>query len=235
MAVTNRITRNAATPALQLVRGGTENANPSHGRTSAAPNDHSGMAGKLCGVATVGEARRTGTGVSVRTDGGRGAQTCGGCANASAGASTQVCASRVIDGVGRSVTARAHAASRELREKFAMALEHAELLTVPECEILLAIAEQGFTVRALARVSGRSERDIRRTLRSVAARADAPLFRFVVKTRKGMPPRLRAVAEAIVFRGASLREAGKELGLTVWAVRQHRDRLVTRFVTREQT
>ena len=144
-------------------------------------------------------------------------------------------AARVIEGVQRAVIARAAAASRELREKLGMALEHAELLTAAECEILLAIAEQGFTVRALARVSGRSERDIRRTLCEVAARADAPLFRFVVKTRRGMPPRVRAVAEAVVLRGGSLRGAAAELGLTVWAVRQSRDKLLARFVTREQT
>ena len=145
----------------------------------------------------------------------------------------QLGASRVIEGVSRAATARARAASRELRDKLAMALEYAEHLAVPECDILHAIAEQGFTVKALARISGRSERDIRRTLTSVAARADAPLFRFVVKTRMAMPPRLRAVAEAIVLRGASLRQAAAELGLTVWAVRMHRDKLLSRFVTRE--
>ncbi len=143
-------------------------------------------------------------------------------------------ASRVGEGVRRATTARTFAASRELRVKLAMALEHAELLAEPEGEILHAIAELGFTVQALARVSGRSERDIRRTLKGVAVRVDAPLFRFVAKTRMAMPPRLRAVAEAIVLRGASLRQAAAELGLTVWVVRMHRDKLLSRFVTRPQ-
>jgi hypothetical protein len=45
---------------------------------------------------------------------------------------------------------------------------------------------------------------------------------------------MRAVAEAVVLRGASLREAAVELGVTLWAVRQQRDKLLARFVYRAE-
>lgn len=118
-----------------------------------------------------------------------------------------------------------------LAERLKPALEHVELLAPAERTVLEAVIRSGLSFSVLQQLTGQSIRAVRTTLRNAAQRASSDLFAFVATHRHAMPPMRRAVAEAMVLRGMSLRAIAAELNVSLWTVRTQRQRVLNQYLS----
>jgi DNA-binding CsgD family transcriptional regulator len=72
-------------------------------------------------------------------------------------------------------------------------------------------------------------RSIRRRIRRLAQRIMSPRFVFVMRHRDTWPATRRRVAELCILQGHSLRDASKELGITLHTVRRHHEAIQALF------
>lgn len=99
----------------------------------------------------------------------------------------------------------------------------AEGLGEADRALVLAAYRDGKRAVELAPLVGQGPRQIRRRLRGLVERLMSREYACVLSRRERWTPIRRRVADACVLRGRSLRVAARELGMSLHAVRRHRD------------
>jgi len=106
----------------------------------------------------------------------------------------------------------------ELEELMRLAIH----LNTPDRDLLAAVYNDGIPLRRIGRILGiRSQATLARRVRRALDRLTNPLFRQVLGARNHWPAERRAVAELVLLRGVTNRQAADELGLSLHRVRQH--------------
>jgi DNA-directed RNA polymerase specialized sigma24 family protein len=105
----------------------------------------------------------------------------------------------------------------------------AYLLNSTDRAFLLAAFDDGRSAADLGRLTGVSPRSVRRRLRRLADRVLSSRFLFVGKAMHRWPPTRRRVAEAVVLRGLSMRQAAQEMKISVYVVRAHMNAINAMF------
>jgi hypothetical protein len=108
-------------------------------------------------------------------------------------------------------------------------LERAAILAPAERHLLEATFHDGLSCALLAAQLGREPRGLRREVRALTRRVLDPRFAFVAALAPRWRPTRRRVAEAVFLRGLSLRKAARELGMSLYSVRLHRDAVQSVF------
>jgi len=109
------------------------------------------------------------------------------------------------------------------RRQTEVLVQRAAWLRGDERAMVEAVYGEGRSCADLARLLGVPADTVRRRVRRAARRAASGLFGFVVTHREAWSPTRRRVATRCVLRGATLREAAADLGLSLHAVRKHWD------------
>jgi transposase len=99
----------------------------------------------------------------------------------------------------------------------------AEWLEPGEREITLAFFDRGLNAAQIGMMIREEPRIVRKRLRQIISRLEDPRCAYVVAHRNAWTARRRAIAEDLFIRGRSMREISKERGLSLHAVRKHRD------------
>lgn len=107
---------------------------------------------------------------------------------------------------------------RELAEE---AVRRSEWLATDEQALIRAVFRNGQSAAQVARLIGVEPRQVRRRMHRIIKRVMAPAFMLVVQHRDQWTGTRRRVAEACFVRGASIREAAAELGVSLHTVRVH--------------
>ncbi len=76
---------------------------------------------------------------------------------------------------------------------------------------------------------GRDARGVRREVRGITRRLLDPRFDFVTACAEGWRPTRRRIGESLYVHGRGLRETARELGLSLYSVRRHRDAIEALF------
>lgn len=126
-------------------------------------------------------------------------------------------------GGGFECQAEGAARLREARGAVESLVARAGWLEPGDAALIRAVYEQGRSPDELCRLLAVDPRGLRRRIRRLADRAGSPIFLFVIRHQKRWPEQRRDVAAACILRGRSMREAARELGLPVYAVRRHLD------------
>lgn len=108
-------------------------------------------------------------------------------------------------------------------------LERAVILAPAERRLLEATFHDGLSCAQLAAEIGREPRGLRRQVRALTSRVLDPRFPFVASLAPRWRPTRRRVAEAVFLRGLSLRKTARELGMSLYSVRLHRDAVQSVF------
>lgn len=113
-----------------------------------------------------------------------------------------------------------------MAERVVMRLEH-----LPEVDraILRSVFVDHRTVKDLAPMSGYSAKVLRRRVSRTVKRVLGPRFGFVLERRGSWTPTRRRVATLCFIDGRSVREVATELGLSLHAVRRHREAIEALF------
>lgn len=121
---------------------------------------------------------------------------------------------------------------RRVDRRGALAAELAELvrgraegLDPSDRAVLEAVLIAGQSVAEVSKIAGVPTRRMHRRVARLLARLATPAYGYVLARRAGWPPKRRRVAEACVLRGLSQRAAAAELGLTLYVVRYHTQRI----------
>lgn len=108
-------------------------------------------------------------------------------------------------------------------------VSRAEWLPEPERSLILSVFRDGTPVATLARVREGDPRTLRRRVARAASRLLDDRAAFVALRMHAWPPPRQRVARAIFHHGVSLRQAARDTGLTLHAVRTHRDAILGLF------
>jgi len=100
-------------------------------------------------------------------------------------------------------------------------VSYAEHLEPADRALIESVFERGMSAADLARAMGRDPRHVRRRLKRLITRMSSRPFQFVLRCRDKWPVNQRRVADAIVLRGLTQREAADELDLTLHQVRTY--------------
>lgn len=92
-----------------------------------------------------------------------------------------------------------------------------------EREITLAYFDRGLTATEISSMMHEDPRVVRKRLRQIVSRLEDPRCAYVVAHRNAWSKRRREIAEDLFIRGRSMREVSKSRGLSLHAVRKHRD------------
>lgn len=116
---------------------------------------------------------------------------------------------------------------RDLAERLVLRAEH---LPPDERALVEAVFRDGRSVSEIARLAGVADehatvRSLRRRLHRAVERALSDRFIYVASHLKGWPATRRRVAQACFLNGRSMREAARELGLTLHVVRSQSARI----------
>lgn len=125
----------------------------------------------------------------------------------------------------------------DLARLTATLLDRAEHLPPDDANLVRAVFGRGMTVSELARAAGVRTHTMSARLRRITTRLADPAFEAVLRQRDFWPPSMRDVATACILHGLTLRAAAARLGLSVGAVRRHRDAALALIaaVTRPRT
>ena len=118
-------------------------------------------------------------------------------------------------------TPREQDAKETLRRRTEGLLTYAEHLDSADRALVEAVFERGASAAGLARAMSRDPRHVRRRLKRLINRMSSRMFQFVLRQRMHWTPNQRRVAEAVVLRGLTQRQAASELGLTLHQVRTY--------------
>lgn len=114
---------------------------------------------------------------------------------------------------------------RRRRDASSLIVELAQHLPPQERGLLEAVYAKGHSVQEVARMLGLvtpgQARILRRRIRNLVTRISETRFAFVAHSRHAWPPTRRRVGELCVLHGMSMRHAARELGISLYAVRQH--------------
>ena len=95
----------------------------------------------------------------------------------------------------------------------------------PDRALLDAVYGRGLSATAVAHAAGRSPRAVRNRLTRLVKRLSSPEFHFVLREKQHWPLERRRIADLVILRGRSQREAAAELGVTIHRVRRELERL----------
>jgi DNA-directed RNA polymerase specialized sigma24 family protein len=113
------------------------------------------------------------------------------------------------------------------REAVDVLLDRANHLAPADRALVRSVLEAGARPADLALVANRGSQAIRRRLRRLLERLRSESFACVLRDGERWPPQRRAVAQAVMLRGQSQRQAAATLGLSVHSVRRELDRIRT--------
>lgn len=119
------------------------------------------------------------------------------------------------------VVSKAEDVKSEGRRRSEGLVTYAEHLDPADRALVVSVFERGLSAAELARATGRDPRHVRRRLKRLIARMASRPFQFVLRHRANWSLNQRRVAEAVVLRGRTQREAAAELGLTLHQVRTY--------------
>lgn len=112
-------------------------------------------------------------------------------------------------------------------------VERAQLLNPADRGLLEAVYSSGHSVQQVGRLMGvvapNRLRRLRARVRQLVARVGDPQFVFVSQAMASWPPARREVAELCIMQGASMRDAARRMGVSLYTVRQHRQRIETLY------
>jgi DNA-directed RNA polymerase specialized sigma24 family protein len=112
-------------------------------------------------------------------------------------------------------------------------VERAQLLNPADRGLLEAVYSSGHSVQQVGRLMGvvapNRLRRLRARVRQLVARVGDPQFVFVSQAKASWPPARREVAELCIMQGASMRDAARRMGVSLYTVRQHRQRIETLY------
>jgi DNA-directed RNA polymerase specialized sigma24 family protein len=100
-------------------------------------------------------------------------------------------------------------------------VDFAEHLAAADRALVVNVFERGASATDLARAMGEDPRHVRRRLTRLVKRLASREFRFVVRHRSGWTPNQRRVADAVILRGMTQRDAARALHLTLHQVRTY--------------
>jgi DNA-directed RNA polymerase specialized sigma24 family protein len=118
---------------------------------------------------------------------------------------------------------------RRGREQIRLLTELSSFLNPAERRLIEDTFDRGKTASVLAAELERDPRGLRREIRRLSRRLLDPRFAFVALTAAHWRPTRRRIAETHFIRGLSLRETARELGISLYRVRQHRDAIDAMF------
>lgn len=107
--------------------------------------------------------------------------------------------------------------------------ERARWLNEPDRTLVLAVFRDGVAAADLARIHGLPPRAIRRTVTRAAQRLLNPMAPFVARHAPDWTPTRARVARSIYIHGRSMRATADHAGLSLHAVRIHRDAIEGMF------
>ncbi|MEO1583684.1 MAG: helix-turn-helix domain-containing protein [Planctomycetota bacterium] len=105
----------------------------------------------------------------------------------------------------------------------------AEVLKAPERRLIHDLFDAGRACSQIAAELGRDARTVRREVRGITRRLLDPRFDFVLARSERWRPTRRRVAQSVYIHGNGLRETARELGLSLYCVRRHRDAIEALF------
>jgi DNA-directed RNA polymerase specialized sigma24 family protein len=136
---------------------------------------------------------------------------------------------KIMAGSGVDVLANVpETAARRLRDRqdiVRMALDRAKALPRDERVLVQTVLGAGVPASNMACVANCRPRTMQRRFNRVLRRLRSESFTFVMRNADRWPPLRRNVAQAVLLRGMTQREAASHLGLTVHAVRKELDRI----------
>lgn len=115
--------------------------------------------------------------------------------------------------------APARAAHRRSLTERCVAL--AERLPADQRVLVHQVLDRGLTFNEIATLAGCTPAHVRRRYKRCLTRLSDPLFAFLEFHARSLSPDERRTAQAVLYRGLSLRAAAAELGLSLHAVRMH--------------
>jgi DNA-binding NarL/FixJ family response regulator len=89
--------------------------------------------------------------------------------------------------------------------------------------------DAGRSCSVIAAEMGRDARTVRREVRGITRRLLDPRFEFVTRRSDRWRPTRRQIAQALYVQGLGLRETARELGVSLYSVRRHRDAIEALF------
>lgn len=104
-----------------------------------------------------------------------------------------------------------------------------EYLSEEERAILRSVIVDQRAVKDIAPLTGHSARVVRRRVNRAILRVLGPRFAFVLERRGSWTPTRRHVATLCFINGRSVRDAAQELGVSLHAVRRHREAIEALF------
>ncbi|RMH24657.1 MAG: hypothetical protein D6692_12535 [Planctomycetota bacterium] len=107
--------------------------------------------------------------------------------------------------------------------------ERARWLNEPQRTLVLAVFRDGIPAADLARLHGLPPRAVRRTVTRAAIRLLNPMAPFVARHAPDWTPTRARVARSIYIQGRSMRATADHAGLSLHAVRIHRDAIEGMF------
>lgn len=107
------------------------------------------------------------------------------------------------------------------RKKVEGLVHFAEYLAPADRALIVSVFENGTSAADLARAVGEDPRQVRRRLKRLVTRMASTEFRFVIRHRNTWPGNQRRVADAVILRGLTQREAAAELNLSLHQVRTY--------------
>lgn len=97
----------------------------------------------------------------------------------------------------------------------------AAYLELSDRALVESVFERGMSVAALARAVGDDPRHLRRRLKRLLNRISSREFQFVLRARRHWSDNQQRVADAVILRGRTQRQAASELNLSLHQVRTY--------------
>lgn len=89
--------------------------------------------------------------------------------------------------------------------------------------------DHGRSIKDIAAASRVHDRVMSRRIRRLLERLNSERFSFVVRNMNAWPPQRRSVASAMVLQGRSIRQAARELSVSVYTVRRQHETISALF------
>ncbi|MEL6499130.1 MAG: helix-turn-helix domain-containing protein [Planctomycetota bacterium] len=131
--------------------------------------------------------------------------------------------------------AEAHATDlrrRRSRSQTQALTARAQHLGPRERRLIEALFDEGRPCSTIAAEFGRDARAVRREARGITRRLLDPRFDFVTTYGGAWRPTRKRIAEALYIHGLGLRKTARQLGLSLYSVRRHRDAIEALFEAR---
>ncbi|MEM1071568.1 MAG: hypothetical protein AAGH71_01915 [Planctomycetota bacterium] len=124
---------------------------------------------------------------------------------------------------------------RRTRAQAQQLTRRAKLLDPPDRRLIEDMFDAGRPCSTIAAELGTDPRALRRRARRITTRMLDPRFDFVAAQAESWRPTRRRVANWHYIKGKSLRVIARELGMSLYSVRRHRDAVEAMFELAQET